>query len=271
MAARALARSGLVHQHTVVIDDSIALVTILAGHVLMGAFQRKISLRLVVEKRRLPMLRIMALLAGLRLPCFHELSRVRILVAARARRRRRTERRLRDLALRTGRLVTLLAMNLRVRADQRELGLRVVKAREVHPGFHRVASLASGRGAVRLLSLHAVAEFSVVRILVASGARPVIEAVGHEFRRVPCLALRMTFGARNGEVRARQTETALLMLCDREGRRPESADRVARLAPVVVPRRCKLPLVNVLVAVETLRKRKLVPRGGPRGNVTLVA
>ena len=72
-------------------------------------------------------------------------------------------------------------------------------------------------------------------------------------------------------MRARQAEAALLMLRDREGRGMESADRVARLAPVAVRLRRKLPLVNVLVAVETFRKRELVPRGGSCGNVALIA
>jgi len=271
VTARALARSGLVHEHTFAIDDSIARMTILASNVLMGAFQRKVCLRLVVEERRLPMFRIVTLLAGLRFPRFDELARVRILVAARARCRRRTERRLGELALGTGRLVALFAVNLRVRAKQWELGLGMVETRELEPGLHGVAGLASRRAAVRLFLRHAVAEFTVVRILMAPGARAVIEPVGHDFRGVPSLALRVAFGARHGEVRARQPEAALLMLCDREGRRMESADRVARLAPVVVRRRRKLPLVNVLVAVEAFRERKLVPRRGPRGNVALVA
>ena len=123
MAACALTGRGLVHEHTFVIDHSIALVAILAGHVLVGALQRKIGLRLVIEKRGLPVFRVVALFARLRLSRLDELAGVRILVAARALCRRRTERRLGELSLGADRLVTLLAMNFHVRADQRKLRL----------------------------------------------------------------------------------------------------------------------------------------------------
>ena len=90
-----------------------------------------------------------------------------------------------------------------------------------------MASLASRRAAVGFLLRHAIAKFAIVRILVASRARPIVEMVGDDFRRVSRRTFGMTFVTGDREVRTRQVEARLLMLRDRESRRMESADRVA--------------------------------------------
>jgi len=138
-----------------------------------------------------------------------------------------------------------------------------------------VAGFAAYRLSRSAYTQHAVAELSLVRVRVTSGAGAVLEVIHH--RRLHCrpageIGLRlMAFVAGCGDMPAAQAKARLLVPCQGEGGRPVSAQVVALLALVKVRSSGELALVFVLVAVGALRKTHLVNRGSARGNVALLA
>lgn len=125
--------------------------------------------------------------------------------------------------------------------------------------------------AVRTQLRHALAEFAVMRILVAARTTAVFESVGNYFRRVARLFDRVAIGANHRHVCPGQRKAALLVLRDRICRRLKPVDVVALLALIAEGGRGKLPLVYVGVTVQASGKSDLVARRRTRRNVTFRA
>src|SRR5215475_6804644 len=106
MAGGALLGSGKVKQHLLGINLAEILVAGAARHLLVCAFQRERGL-FVIERRRLPLGRVVALLAARIGPVARELARVHILMAALAVLRRGVERDVTQAGLEIGRLVAI--------------------------------------------------------------------------------------------------------------------------------------------------------------------
>lgn len=81
----------------------------------------------------------------------------------------------------------------------------------------------------------------------------------------------MALRAVNSHVRPGEREAALLVLRDRKGRRLEAVDGMARFALSLIGRSRKLPVVDVLVAVEAFCESDLVLRRSTGWNVALRA
>ena len=133
----------------------------------MTAFQRKACL-LVVEQRWLPLMRVVAALALLRLRA--ELPGVRIFVAAIALRCRICEAHMEHRTFHIGRPVALRAAHGAVRSHQREARLVVIEPAQVVPVASGVARLASRRSAAAGARRHTIAELSPMHIVVTRGA-----------------------------------------------------------------------------------------------------
>jgi hypothetical protein len=131
-----------------------------------------------------------------------------------------------------------------------------------------VARFAAFRIAVRTALRHFLFEFAFVRVDVTPGARTVFEAVWNDLGRIAFLAFCVALRASDRQMRAGQCESAFLMLRNCVSRRLESADCVARFALAVIRRGGELPVVHVLVTVETFCIGDLVLSRGTRRNVT---
>lgn len=81
MADGADARRGLIKDDTPSINVSMARVTEFARDLLVGAFEGKVALRLVIKDRGLPVFRIVALVTAFDLPSFDELARMGVPMA----------------------------------------------------------------------------------------------------------------------------------------------------------------------------------------------
>lgn len=191
----------------------------------------------------------MAVFARFRLSVLCELPSVRIFVAAGAIRRSRFERRLGEFAASSRRLMALLTHDLGMRPAQRKVRLRMVKAWQVGPGFHRVARFAAGRPPVLYL-LHLRFKLLAVRVPVATRARQAREMVRHSFRSARRQVRRVAFHARHRQMRTLQRKLALLVLRNRKRRWLESVYRVARFASSIERRRRELPSVCIRMAVR---------------------
>ena len=89
--------------------------------------------------------------------------------------------------------------------------------------------------------------------------------------RCTCLPCRVALRAVNSHMRPGEREAGLLVLRDRKGRRLEAVDGVARFALSLLGRRRKLPVVDVLVAIEAFCESDLVLRRSSGWNVALRA
>jgi len=175
-----------------------------------------------------------------------------------------------EIRLQLRRTVTIGAGDGAVRSRQHELGRRMVKTRQVFPRRQRMARLASGRLAV-LQTGHTLSELPAMRIAMACRTRPVLEAkLRRAFERFANSRL-VTIGAGDGDVSARERETRVLMLRQREFRRTEPLHRVTALATVRIRRRRELSEMYISMAVGALAELDLEERRFARGHVTLCA
>lgn len=147
----------------------------------------------------------------------------------------------------------------------------MVEAGQLQPRFDRVACLAAFGFAVRTALRHFQFELAIVRVGMTAGARAVFEPVWNDLRRIAFLADGMALGASDRQMRAGERVAAFLVLRNRVSRRLESGDGVARFALAVIRRDGKLPVVHILVAVETFCEGDLVLRGSARRNVAFRA
>lgn len=195
---------------------------------------------------------------------------MRVLVTFDAFRRCGLERRFCQFPIRGSRLVALLALELGVRPTQGEMRLGMVEARQIGPGFNRMASLAS-RGPACFHLFHLSLELLAMRILVAPGAGQIREMIGNDFRSGYRQIGRVTFRAGHRQMRSLQWKPASLMLRNGEGGRFESVHCVAGFAPAVVRSRRELSAMNIRVAIRAFVECDFVTRRRPGWNVTLRA
>lgn len=147
----------------------------------------------------------------------------------------------------------------------------MIEFRQIRPGFRGVAGFAAFRLAVRAALCHVPLELIAVRIGMAAPARTILESVRNNFGGVPGLACGVALRAVNSHMRAGKRETTLLVFRDRKGRRLEAVNGMARFALSLIGRSSKLPVVDILVAVEAFRESNLVLRRSAGRNVALRA
>ena len=112
--------------------------------------------------------------------------------------------------------------------------------------------------AVRSAPRHPLAKFSVVRILMAGGARFVRKVKRQDLVGAMRHGRLVTLIAGHRGMSARQRELRLLMHGNREERSLKTLHVVAVFAPVAMGRTGKLPIMRVLVAVRATRELHLV-------------
>ena len=127
----------------------------------------------------------------------------------------------------------------------------MIEVGEIAPRLRRVACLAAELAARAVQRLHASGKLTVVGIGMAGGAAQVAEV---EDSRAFTLWCFVAINAGYGRVPASQREARLLVPCNIERRVVEAILAVATLAAVEVRRSCKLVVVDILMAVEALRR-----------------
>lgn len=136
-----------------------------------------------------------------------------------------------------------------VSAHEGELGLGVVEAIDVCPGFNVVAGFAAKGNAIGALAGHTIVEFTLVRILVAGGAVAVFEMERQDLVGAAGGANFMTIDAGHSNVSTGQGEARGLVLGDGEGGAVEIGNGVAGFAAIVIGSGGELVVVCVLVAI----------------------
>lgn len=145
----------------------------------MPSLEWEVRPRIVIERRRYPALRIVAIRTGglarlLKLPGMH------IFVTILANLRSSLELHLRGSS---GSFVTRGAFHSSMGSKQRKLRFRMVEPADVGPGPCIVARFAAQQRAVCALLCHAVLEFSVMGIAMARGTTHVGEMERQDFIR----------------------------------------------------------------------------------------
>ena len=141
----------------------------------------------------------------------------------------------------------------------------------VNPGPGVMAGFAPELGAVGPAAFHAVLEFPMMHVIVASRAGLIFEVERNDLVRSTGSSHFVTFHAADGDVRASQRELGLLMLGDGKQRAVKIRYRMAALAAIQERLLRKLAVVGVLVAVGAFGKLHFVNRVLARGQMTLVA
>ncbi len=133
-----------------------------------------------------------------------------------------------------------------------------------------MAGLASGGVAVGALRDHSGAKLAAVRILMAGRAGTILKFVLDWFS-CPGQRRHVALSARNRHVGPGERETGLLVASQCKHRRLESSNVVAILAAILVRRRGKLALVNILMTALARCLGDLVDGVLALGDVALVA
>src|SRR5271165_5671345 len=136
----------------------------------------------------------------------------------------------------------------------------MIEAVDVCPGLYVMAGFATERSAVGTLASQAIVEFTLVGILVTSGAITIFEMIGNDFVGATGGAKFVAVSAGDRYVSASEGEAGVAMLGDGEGGAVEILYGVARLAAVVVRSSSKLIVVGVLVAIAAVFKFHFVDR-----------
>lgn len=177
MAHRALNRGRLIEENVFARDFANRAMALVAFHSGMSPLQRELGPLVMVENRRYPTLSIVTIGAEIFSRFGNELSTVGVQVTGIAFLGSAFEL---NLFSSGQRFVAGAASDGAMRPKQREFCLAVIKAGDLGPGSGIVASFAAERRAVGALSFHSVAEFAVVRILVAGGTGFVGELKGQD-------------------------------------------------------------------------------------------
>lgn len=204
-------------------------VALVAGNVGMPTGQGEMCASVVVEGGRHPALDIVAIAAMGLAVLGEELTVVGIVVAGFALLRSSLETR---FVTGSG-FMAFTAGDGTVCTDQWKLGFGMIEAVDVCPGLHVVAGFAAEGSAVGALASHAIVEFILVRILVASGAISILEVIGNDLVCASGGAEFMAFGARDSDVGAGEREAAVAMLGDGVCGAMEILHRVAGLAGLI--------------------------------------
>ena len=254
MAIRALRQYLFVHDHGLISDHARLCVAFIARYVRVSSLQRKMSPRIMIESRRNPALRVVAIRAR-GLPGLRELARVRVFVTILTNLRRAFEL---HFFRACGNLVTIAALHRTMRAKQRELCFRVVKTFYVRPRPRVMTSLAAERRAIGSPLGHPVVELAVMDILVAASARHVFEDKRQDFVRSACSSHFMAIGTRYGRVCTGQCETRVAMFGNRKSGAVKIQNGMAILTFVLIRSGSKLAVMRVFVAVGAGRELHLV-------------
>lgn len=134
-----------------------------------------------------------------------------------------------------------------------------------------MAGFAAKLGPIRPEAFLPIAELSVMRVLVATGAGFVVKVKRNDFVFSSGSSDFMAFLASNRGVRAGQRELGLPMLGDGEQRVVPIRYRMAALAAVLKRRFRELAVVGIFVAVRTGRELNFVNRLFASRSVALVA
>jgi hypothetical protein len=113
-------------------------------------------------------------------------------------------------------LVALAAGDIPVGAVQGKFRFGMVKTADIDPGFDGMACFAAQRGPIGSLGCHAILEFTLVGIHVASSARHVFKMEREDFVRPAGEAHFVAIRATDGHMRTRQDEPGVLVLGDGE-------------------------------------------------------
>ena len=201
MTCVALERRRLIEDDRLVIDEFNRGVTLVTLNACVAAGQWHLGALVVVERRRHPPLRIVARLTRRFTGVILELAAVWFHVARLTIRRRAFELNF----LRTdGNFMTRAASDGAMGANQREFRFCVIEARHIRPGFRVVAGFTTEAATVGAFAFHAILEFAVMRVGVASGAGHIVEAERQNFVRTMRFPSSVATRARNGGVRASQ-------------------------------------------------------------------
>ena len=210
----------------------------------------------------------MARLAGSFSCAILELATVRFCVAGLAIHRRALEL---DFLRTDGNLVACATGDSAMGSEKRELRLRVVEAAYIGPGLRVMASFAAKAHSVGAFAFHPVFELAMMRVGMASSAGHIVKAERQDFVGAMRFSGSMATGARNSGVCTGERETRFAMLCNRVKSAMKIDDGVARFAAVVVGSCGELVVVDVFVAVGTIRELDFVLRVFPCRRMTLRA
>lgn len=202
VAGLAFRRRRPIEDHNVPVYFPLKVMALAAGHILMCTLQVEFGASVMVEVRRLPSKGIMATGTIRDISASNELARVGIFVATRTLLRSSPKIDIFQGSLQGGRTMTIGTSNATMRADEWEFCRRMVEAIEFLPGIDCVARLATHGTAVGAASLHPVTEFATVRILMAGGARTILELIFHWSKRGSG-NFHVTIHAGHGQVRSR--------------------------------------------------------------------
>ena len=250
MTIRTLRQHLLIDDHGLISDHARLCVAFIARYVRVAPLQREMSPRIMIESRRNPALRVVAIRAR-GLPGLRELARVRVFVTILTNLRRAFEL---HFFRACGNFVTIAALHRTMRAKQRELCFRVVKTVYVRPRPRVMTSLAAERCAIGSPLGHPVVEFAVMDIPMARGAGHVFEDKRQDFICAPCSSCFMAIGARYGRVRAGQCETRVAMFGNRKSGAVKIQNGMTILAFVLIRSGSKLAVMRVFVAVGAGRE-----------------
>ena len=261
MTALAFLWRVLVEQYLLALKLPVIFVAPRAKHILVEAGQGELRPFVVIKQRRLPLGRVMAILARCD-AIFLKLLAMDVFVAAFAFDRRCREVRFHQLGFHVRRLVAIDTRRCPVRAQQRERGFGVIKDDKVFPVLAGMASLAAKRRSVRARLLHALGELPLVRVFVAGFAiqcLPVIEH--HRLRhRIRMFRLFMAIRTGNRNMSARQNKPRFLVPLQSKCRRLPSPDRMALLALVPIRLIHKLAIMRIRMAIGAILELHFVER-----------
>ena len=147
-----------------------------------------------------------------------------------------------------------------MRSGERKFRFRMIEGANVDPRFRAVACFAAERCSIGALLRHAILEFSLVRVGVARSACAVFEMEWQNFIRSSAQPNFVALRAADGNVRACQNETRVLVFGYREGRTMKILHGVAILATVLVGRGGELFVMLILVAIRAGREFHFVQR-----------
>ena len=134
-----------------------------------------------------------------------------------------------------------------------------------------MAGLAAELGAIRPEAFLAIAELSMMRVLVTTRTSFVVKVKRNDFVFSAARSDFMAFGATHGGVRSGQRELGLPMLRDGKQSAVPIGHGMAALAAVLKRRFRKLAVVGIFVAVRTGRELNFVNRLFAGRSVALVA
>lgn len=158
-----------------------------------------------------------------------------------------------------------------MRPEQRKRCLGMIKPLQIFPRIRRMTRLTTRRLAVHPDLFHGLVELALMRVLMAHGARAVVEAVDHRVFGLGSGTLLMAVTAGGRDMAASERETRLLVLRQGEGRGMVTLQIVALFAAIQVRSSGELTLMLVLMTIHAFSEFDLEERVLSFGKVTAFA